>query len=124
MSNQYVKGAYGGVCNRTACNNFYCYYFNPNTNKYYCMKCAQGINECVPDTMIHLRVVRLPAIDRMILETAALRNSGLVLPFEGAPTDLVFDSQAQSIKALKKQGFISDDRHPVITDKGRRAIAS
>lgn len=40
-----LKGAKGGNCNRTACQQPEAHYFNTGTDAYYCWDCASDINE-------------------------------------------------------------------------------
>jgi hypothetical protein len=39
-----IKGAYNGLCNRTACQAPGAVYYNHSTEKYYCVVCADLIN--------------------------------------------------------------------------------
>lgn len=39
------KGAYHGICNRTACSHEPAVYYNHSTRMYYCPSCAHDINK-------------------------------------------------------------------------------
>lgn len=46
-----LKGAYEGVCNRTACTtNLSALYYNHSTREHYCRECAKMINEMNPES--------------------------------------------------------------------------
>lgn len=53
------KGAYSGECNRGACQQKPANYWNPHTERFYCVHCARKINEWLAKDGLRL-IERLP----------------------------------------------------------------
>jgi len=54
------KGSYTGECQRTTCVQRPAYYWNPHTERFYCVHCARRINEALPAGLKRIESVPPP----------------------------------------------------------------